>query len=259
MSAPDDEVAPDEALLHAYVDGRLEPDAARQVESRLARDPEAALRVQEWRAINQRLHALFDPTLDEPVPARLAAAPRLPWSRVARAAAAAVVWVAIGTGIGWWGRGAAVPPRTAAVAVVAERAALAHTVFVPEVRHPVEVPANQEAHLVAWLSKRLGEPIKAPKLGGEGYELVGGRLLPSGQDGPAAQFMYQEAGGGRITLYVKCMGPSTRRETAFRYDRAGNVGVFTWIDERVAYSLVAELPRERHLVLAETVYRQFNP
>jgi anti-sigma factor RsiW len=259
VSAPDDDLAPDEAQLHAYLDGQLTPDQARLVENRLARDPEAALRVQEWRGMNQRLHALYDPTLEEPVPARLSTVPRFGWSRVLRAAAAAVVWLAVGTGLGWWWRGNQVPPRTAPVAILAERAALAHTVYVPEVRHPVEVPANQEAHLVAWLSKRLGEPIKAPKLAGEGYELVGGRLLPSGQDGPAAQFMYQEAGGGRITLYVKCMGSNTRRETAFRYDRAGSVGVFTWIDDRVAYSLAAELPREKHLVLAEAVYRQFNP
>lgn len=257
MSAPDD-LAPDEALLHAYVDGRLTPEEARAVENRLARDPEVAARVQEWRAINQRLHALYDPTLDEPVPVRLSAMPSSAWRRSLRAAAAAVVWLAVGTGLGWWWRGAAVPPP-APVAVVAERAALAHTVYVPEVRHPVEVPANQEAHLVAWLSKRLGEPIKLAKLAGEGYELVGGRLLPSGQDGPAAQFMYQETGGGRITLYVKCMGSNARRETAFRYDRAGTVGVFTWIDDRVAYSLAAELPREKHLVLAEAIYRQFNP
>jgi anti-sigma factor RsiW len=258
MSAPED-LAPDEALLHAYVDGRLTPEEARGVEGRLARDPEAAARVQEWQAINQRLHALYDPTLDEPVPARLANRPGFDRRRSLRAAAAAVMWLAIGTGIGWWWRGSAVPPRTAPVAIVAERAALAHAVYVPEVRHPVEVPANQEAHLVAWLSKRLGEPIKAPKLTSEGYELVGGRLLPSGQDGPAAQFMYQEAGGSRVTLYVKCMGANARRETAFRYDRAGAVGVFTWIDDRVAYSLAAELPREKHLALAEAVYRQLNP
>ena len=46
----------------------------------------------------------------------------------------------------------------------ARRAANAHAVYVPEVRHPVEVGADQEAHLVQWLSKRLAVPVRAPAL-----------------------------------------------------------------------------------------------
>lgn len=259
MSASDSPIGPDEARLHAYADGRLSAEETRAVEAELARDPEAAARVADWRALNARLHALYDPIIDEPVPARLLVAPREERWRVARAAAATVVWLVAGIGVGWWWRGPGVSVQVGPVAAVAERAALAHAVYVPEVRHPVEVTADQEAHLVAWLSKRLGEPIKAPKLIANGYELVGGRLLPSAPDGPAAQFMYQDASGNRITLYLKCMGDSLKGETAFRYNSSGTVGVFTWIDERVAYALSAELPRDRHLALAEAVYRQLNP
>ena len=53
----------------------------------------------------------------------------------------------------------------------------AHTVFVPEVRHPVEVKAD-EAHLVRWLAKRVGADVRAPALGSMGWQLMGGRLLP---------------------------------------------------------------------------------
>ena len=63
----------------------------------------------------------------------------------------------------------------------ARRAAIAHVVYSPEVRHPVEVAANEEAHLVRWLSKRLGIQLKVPHLGALGYSLVGGRLLPFGR------------------------------------------------------------------------------
>ena len=41
---------------------------------------------------------------------------------------------------------------------LARSAAIAHAVYTPEVRHPVEVGAEQEAHLVQWLSKRLLSP-----------------------------------------------------------------------------------------------------
>lgn len=65
----------------------------------------------------------------------------------------------------------------------------------------MEVAADQEAHLVAWLSKRLGTPLKVPRLDTLGFGLVGGRLLP-GDQGPVAQFMYQDGQGQRLTLYV---------------------------------------------------------
>ncbi len=75
--------------------------------------------------------------------------------------------------------------------MLARVAAVAHAVYSPEVRHPVEVGADQEAYLVRWLPKRLGANLKVPHLAAQGYPLVGGRLLP-GERGPAAQFMYQD-------------------------------------------------------------------
>src|SRR2546422_8631539 len=51
-------------------------------------------------------------------------------------------------------------------------------------------------HLVAWLSKRVGARVRAPKLDEAGMALVGGRLLP-GESGPVALFMYQTAAGDR--------------------------------------------------------------
>ncbi len=61
---------------------------------------------------------------------------------------------------------------------LANVAVLAHAAYVPEVRHPVEVAAPEEQHLVAWLSKRLSTPIKRAVARTAGYQLLGGRLLP---------------------------------------------------------------------------------
>src|SRR5262249_10673797 len=76
---------------------------------------------------------------------------------------------------------------------------------------------------------------------------------------PAAQFMYQDASGQRVTLYLKHMPEGRGQESQFRYEQAGKICVFTWIDDRVAYALAAEMPREQHLALAEVIYRQLNP
>jgi anti-sigma factor RsiW len=143
-------------------------------------------------------------------------------------------------------------------AVMAHRAALAHATYSPEVRHPVEVGAADEAHLVAWLSKRLGVQVRAPKLDDAGMSLVGGRLLP-GESGPVAQFMYQSSNGRRLTLYVR-QERSRNTETAFRYARENNVGVFYWIDRECGYAIAsADLNRDELLKVADLVYKQLEP
>jgi hypothetical protein len=103
---------------------------------------------------------------------------------------------------------------------------LYHAVYSPEVRHPVEVGAAEQEHLVNWLSKRLGAKLRAPLLTREGYELVGGRLLP-GDSGAVAQFMYQDAKGKRLTLYVSRLA-AENRDTAFRFSQEDKVAVFYW-------------------------------
>jgi anti-sigma factor RsiW len=145
----------------------------------------------------------------------------------------------------------------AAMASLPQRAAVAHVVYTPEVRHPVEVTADQEQHLVAWLSKRLGAPVHAPQLGALGYELVGGRLLP-GQSGPVAQFMYHDASGARLTLYVSTEQKSNS-ETGFRFAQEGEVAVFYWIDGKFGYALSGQLPRSALGKIADAVYAQLEP
>ena len=45
----------------------------------------------------------------------------------------------------------------------AHRAAVAHVVYSPDVRRPVEVGADQEQALVTWLTKRMGTDVRPPR------------------------------------------------------------------------------------------------
>ena len=212
----------------------------------------------ELKALSEGLHQLYDPVLDEPVPERLRAR-RGRWI----AAAVAAGWVALGLGAGivagWQLHGGRVAgmAQQAEAPPFAKRAAVAHAVYSPEVRHPVEVGADQEQHLVTWLSKRLGVKLYAPKLDEAGLALVGGRLLP-GESGPVAQFMYQTQNGRRMTLYVRAES-NQQRETAFRYARDNSIGVFYWIDRECSYALASgDLGREELLRVATLVYKQLE-
>ncbi|MCC8391182.1 anti-sigma factor [Paraburkholderia sp. MMS20-SJTR3] len=162
------------------------------------------------------------------------------WQRAGLAAC----WLAAGAGLtlalgplaprltggawsGAWGRFGAQP------AGFAQRADVAYAVYSPERRHPVEVAASEEEHLINWLSKRLNRPLSVPSLQEYGYSLVGGRLLP-GEAGPAAQFMYENQAGARLTLYV---AGGTQDQTAFRLLRDGNRRTFYWVSDGMGYAL----------------------
>jgi anti-sigma factor RsiW len=173
------------------------------------------------------------------------------WRWAAASAAAALLLFVAGATSGWYGRALLAPAESAAHTLLADAAA-AHLVYTAEVRHAVEVPATEEEHLATWLGRRLDVTLRVPDLTDRGYELVGGRLLPTAQGQPAAQLMYQDQGGRRLTLYMRA-APDQER-TAFRFSQEGKLSALYWEDGKTAWVLVGELPREQLLALANQVY-----
>lgn len=256
------EVSITESDLQAYADGRLNEQRRAAVESWLASRSEDAERIADYRRLSDEMRSAYDPVLEEPIPEHLSQFSRPPrkWRTFAAVAGWVVLGIAIGTVTGWQLHASRpVVARQAEVGeLMARRAAVAHATYSPEVRHPVEVGADQEAHLVAWLSKRLGAQVRAPKLEDVGYSLVGGRLLP-GENGPVAHFMYQCKQGTRVTLYVRTEA-TNNRETAFRYANEGNVRVFYWVDRKLGYALSSgDISKDDLFKVANAVYRQLNP
>lgn len=244
--------------LQAYVDGRLSDARHTAVEAYLAQNPDVRERV--TLDIRQRnvLRGQLEGTAAEPVPPRLwianiRAARRTTMMRRLAAVAAGLLLFTVGAGMGWFAahHETLAPPATAGVA---QNATAAYRTYVVEVAHPVEVASTQEAHLLQWLSRRLGKPLAAPDLTPFGYRLMGGRLLP-GNEGAAAQLMYDDASGKRLTLYVRAAPGS---ETAFRFQRDGDAATFAWIDQGFGFAVTAPATREELLPIAEAVYRKFN-
>jgi anti-sigma factor RsiW len=248
--------------LQAWVDGRLDQARLAEVETWLEGNPAEAARVHAYREQRDRLRAWLAPKAAEPVPLRLRpealrAAQRGSWLGWARVAAACGLLLLLGGGAGWVLRGA-MPGGvgSAGPAVLAADAVQAHLTFVTEVRHPVEVPADQEAHLVTWLSNRLGHKLVVPELAPLGFKLMGGRLLP-GESVPAAQFMYADPQGTRLTLYLR----AEKRDAGAGFDVVQRDGVagFRWFEDGFGYVVLAETSRERLLQAAEAIYQQVAP
>lgn len=251
--------------LNAFVDGRLTSERAAVVDAYLEARPEERARLRQYADQQRDLREAFEMHAAEPVPSRLRVARLLAARRGRRhwqfaALAAAMGLLIVGAAGGWgvhdWGvklltsRGA---QAAAAGREITADAIAAHQVFSVEVKHPVEVGAAQEAHLVQWLSNRLGRRLVVPDLTTAGYQLMGGRLLPS-EVGPAAQFMYQN-GNTRLTLYER--GDSVG-ETAFRYTEENGIGAFYWSDQEFGYALTAKADRAELMKIAEIVYRQLS-
>ncbi|MEW6132666.1 MAG: anti-sigma factor [Pseudomonadota bacterium] len=244
--------------LHAYADGLLPADRRAEVEAWLAAHPEDAARVQSWIAQNRALHAAFDEVLNEPLPLELVrAASRQQTKPMRWYRAAAAVFVVAGAGLAGYGIGLYNAGGPAQYATLPQAAAIAHAVYSPEQRHPVEVDAQHADHLVAWLSKRLGHKLHAPDFKAQGFDLLGGRLLP-GETGPVAQFMYEDKLNRRITLYVR-RDETKQAETSFRHAREDGVEVFYWVDRGLGYALSGNVDPAEMGRLADAAYRQISP
>jgi anti-sigma factor RsiW len=240
--------------LHAYVDGQLDADRRAQVEGYLASQPQAREQVQQWREQNQALHRLYDGVMNEAIPMQLTAV--LKPKPGLQSLAAGIACLACGLVAGWFAHGAMTQSNMpSGSAAFARNALAAHVLYVAEKRHPVEVTAEQQEHLLTWLSKRLDAPIRAPNLQDQGFTLLGGRLLP-GDDGPLAQLMYESATGERLTLTVK---HATRQaETGFQLLEKNGNAVFYWIDRDYGYALSGDISKARMLELAHAVHMRLQ-
>lgn len=265
-----DDSLPDK--LSAWLDDELDPAQRAEMDAWLHDHPEDAARVRMWAADRDALRARLSPAAEEPVPARLEHlvlnhAPASSWWTATRFIAGLGLFVlggVIGAATTWRMLGDDDGPATAS-AGWERRVMVAHAVYAPEVRHPVEVSVAgataedsraQEEHLSRWLTKRIDRPVKLFDLRAQGFELIGGRLLPE-SNGPCAQLMYQRVGqpaSTRVTVYLR--KPDGTTPAAFKYERQGELGMFYWVEGTTGYAIVGNMPREQLLALAEAIYKQ---
>ena len=254
--------------LMAFIDGALSPDRHRQIEQLARHDDGLAATIAALHAQRKALRDSLDTVLVEPIPQRLLQG--APPSRFAlQRVAAAMVWVAVGLAVGslsswqYFSRHESASMELARVHPAPDlprfvhQATVAYAVFAPEVRHPVELGWAELQALNAWLSRRLGRHMRAPDLSNMGFTLVGGRLLPAETNKPAAQFMYEDRQGQRLTVYLRGMAQPTP-ETAFRYVGEGGFSTFYWVERDWGYALTGELSRPQLLQAARSIYDQLS-
>jgi len=250
-----------EADLHAYVDGELTPARRAAVEAWLETNPEAAQDVAAWQAQNAAIRAaLGEAPAAGPSDRAMVAGLSGKWQpararRLSLAAGFALFFLAGG------GAGALLTAaldgggRPVQIAdMLPEASKTNYLVYASEVRHPVEVGADEEEHLVNWLGARVGRKLSAPDLTAKGFRLVGGRLVPFAEK-PGAMLMYENDGGDRVTVLIG--SNPAHKGTDFRFDETEGVSTFYWTDGSFGYAMSGAVGRETLLGLAHIVYVQY--
>ncbi|TGV79148.1 anti-sigma factor, partial [Mesorhizobium sp. M00.F.Ca.ET.158.01.1.1] len=108
-------------------------------------------------------------------------------------------------------------------------------------------------HLQTWLSNRVGLKLVAPDLSANGFQLVGGRLLPAGES-KAAMLLYEDDKGERISLFVTAESTENAKGT-YASAQEGPQAVY-WLDKGYGCAVVGSLPREQLAAVAKSAYGQ---
>ncbi|CAN7630726.1 anti-sigma factor family protein [Mesorhizobium sp. LjRoot246] len=246
--------------IHMALDGELPGDERAAYDAWLDANPEMKAKSARFTADRTALQTAFAGVLDEAVPARLRKVvlgeaqvkPAVPRSRWWLAAAAAVLVVAGGLG-GYLAGIDRIGQEDQAEDRLAEQAIAAHVIYAAEKRHAVEVPASDMDHLQTWLSNRVGLKLVAPNLTANGFQLVGGRLLPAGES-KAAMLLYEDDKGERISLFVTAESAENAKGT-YASAQDGPRAVY-WMDKGYGCAVVGSLPREQLAVVAKNAYGQ---
>jgi len=260
--------------IQAYIDGELDSEQYQKVEQYLLSHPDEAKRVADYQKINYAFRNSFENQLDSKI-SKQYSSNSFKQPKRNRFAKFSVTLQSLAASVAIFSFGAVSSglflsselyqqtqtklavntdqPRLSNNMTLATQAVYAHAVYSPEKKHPVEVTAKHEKHLVKWLSKRLKGKITIPHLTSLGFELVGGRLLPADNQ-TAAQFMYENSDKQRLTLYIK-KNRDLDEISGFKFHQQDDLNSFYWIDENFGYVLIGNISKQK---LTETAFKVYS-
>jgi len=127
----------------------------------------------------------------------------------------------------------------------------AHRIYAGEADHAVEIGADEQDKLLEWFSDRLQSPVKPANFGAMGFELMGGRLLPSMRK-HAAMFMYHDEQDHRVSLIIRKFSSN---DSATLCQELGDLNLCRWQDSTFVYFLISDLGLNQIKPLARAAER----
>jgi anti-sigma factor RsiW len=239
-----DDTPPDERLLvHALVDGELDPASALRLERQIAADPALAAERAQAEALRQALREKVGPKalpahvrmrVERTVGVGAAHATARPTSRPSWAALAASVAVALllGSGATYLALGPQVESGDRVAAEVADdhlRALMA--------TQPFEVASSDRHTVKPWFNGKIPQAPRVVDLAAQGFPLVGGRIdVVGGEAVPALVYRHRQH---LISVSAVPAGAAVTAQITRRTVRGYNL--VGWRDGNTSYWAVSDL------------------
>lgn len=271
---------PLEIRLSAYLDGQLPQTEVEEIDAILAEDDDARVVFEKLKLGSEFGARAFDRMLQDPIPLDLvrtikdvgksdevppksgfatipvaAAAPRRPSAFWPKALAASLVIFIAGGAAGYLvsehRNAAEAPLQIAAARTWLDDIADYHRIYSRQTRHLVEVPANEQQHIVEWLSASTGVTFTLPDLSDKNLTFEGARLLVAGGK-PTAQLLYRDAENEIFAICFLQSDPVEGR-TDLTESMRNDIGLVSWQKGNASFVVVgpsADPDLER---IAETV------
>jgi anti-sigma factor RsiW len=221
-------------LVHAYLDGELDPVHAIEMERRLATDPALAAERDRIAALRRLIGERLPPaTVPEGLVGRIERAAGLPRDRVRpswQALAAAVVLAAVMAGGTTWFMLRPVPAEASAELVVASHM---RALMAPQ---PTDVSSSDRHTVKPWFNGRIPQAPRVVDLTDKGFPLVGGRIDVIGtRPVPTLVYRHRQHLISLVAVPIANRASSTERRTIAGYN------VLSWRDDNTAYWVVSDL------------------
>lgn len=240
----------------AFVDGELDPNAARDVARLIAMDPAAQEKVRLLRRSAMLVRAAFSGTEWEQVPPQLVGfvadpgARRKPGGRRQLGMAVAASAAAIAGLAGGFGIQSVLAPRPSPAMHLMNEVAEYHTVFARYARGLGIVPASAAPLIEAWFSDVLGRRLNIPDLRSFNLDFHGARLFVV-DNRPVTQLLYAARSGSSDMsnqFFGVCSIAWRDHDQPLTIARRDEVRLALWACDGYAYVLVgwmgaAELDR----------------
>jgi anti-sigma factor RsiW len=251
------------AMLHAYLDGELDPQGYERVQAMLDANPSLAAILQEYAAQNRSLHELYDHHLDDELPTEIRHLTRrleqgMPETgrdrvlvRVAAVAAGLVIFVLVSL-LSY--QQAMIRQSQEKLFVMFQDSVAAETpeTETPKVKQAVTsrpVAVNESSSTED--RARSAPPVakRVPDLSKFGFRLVGTRLLLVSSN-PAMQLIYQNEVGSQISLYFS---PTKSENQGLTLMQQGPLALLYWSDSGRLYTMLGEVDRKTLLDMGRVV------
>jgi anti-sigma factor RsiW len=226
-------------LVHAYLDGELDPVNALAVEQRLASDPVLAAEYERVQVLQQLIRERLPRQAPPPdLRARIVAAVRPARSRWQpsrqpswRALAASILVTAFVASGSTWMALAPQPADTVGSAVVAGHI---RSLMAPQ---PIDIASSDRHTVKPWFNGRIPQAPRVVDLAKSDFPLVGGRLDVVGRM-PVPTLVYRHA-KHLISLTAVPAAGSANAPLVLRHVEGYNV--LRWIDDGVAYWAISDM------------------